>query len=292
MWGELRRLEDGEMASVREAFFSVDGRELIQLMCDLSMHHRPHASEAVRRRAADLGWIAGPHAPIATPMGFKVGDSCREFVMWESRERKIHEADRLSIMDARTFRDRRVAELGCGFGCNLLSLQGVAKEIVGVELEPVYVQLSPILAEIAKRPAPNIVEASAERTPLATEGYDVVINLAALQYMPIEAVLMETSRILTRGGVAIMILSHLSGFLRKTSERVLKMSWRMRAREAITIAGMVTYPWIGRTFTRPSDPVYPTRARMARWLAEAGLQLDREQSTTFGHESCYVATKR
>src|SRR5688572_17002312 len=103
MWGELRRLDDTEMAAVRDALFSHDGRELIQLMADLSMHRRPNATEAARRRAADLGWIAGRHAPIATPLGFKVGDSCRELVMWESRDRKLHEADRLDIMHERTF---------------------------------------------------------------------------------------------------------------------------------------------------------------------------------------------
>ena len=88
-----------------------------------------------------------------------------------------------------------------------------------------------------------------------------------------------------------MILSHLGGFLRKTGVRILQMPWRTRVRETITIAGMLAYPWIGRAFTRPSDPVYPTQARMRRWLADAGLELDRGRTTIFGHETCYVAVK-
>jgi SAM-dependent methyltransferase len=292
VWGELRRLDDAEISAARESLTSELGRELIQLMADLSMHRRPHAGAEVRQRAAALGWIAGPNAPIATPIGFKIGDSCREFLMWESRDRRIHEADRLEIMQDRTFENRRIAELGCGFGVNLLSLQGVAKELVGVELEPIYVQLSPIFSALAAREQPKIVEASAAETGLSPGSWDVVLNLGALQYMPIEAVLAETSRLLQSGGTAVMILSHLAGFLRKVSTRMLHLSWRMRAREVVNIAGMLTYPWIGRAFTRPSDPVYPTHRRMERWLDDVGLQLDWSRTAIFGHETCYVAIKR
>jgi SAM-dependent methyltransferase len=292
VWGELRRLDDAEIARAGDALVGEGGRDLIQLMADLSMHKRPNTSESVRQRAAELRWIAGPNAPIATPIGFKIGDSCREFLMWESRDRRIHEADRLDIMQEQTFRDRRIVELGCGFGCNLLSLQGVAKEIVGVELEPIYIQLSPFLARIAGAEAPRIVESGADKTGLESRSYDVVLNLGALQYMPIESVLAETSRLLAPGGTAIMILSHLTGFLRNLSTRVLHLSWRMRAREAVTVAGMLAYPWIGRAFTRPSDPVYPTQKRMARWLDDVGLQLDWNRTVIFGHETCYVAIKR
>jgi SAM-dependent methyltransferase len=287
----MRRLDDAEISAAKAALTGAHGRALIQLMADLSMHRRPHADESVRQRAAELGWIVGANAPIATPIGFKIGDSCREFVMWEARARKIHEADRLEIMQEGTFRDRRIAELGCGFGCNLLSLQGIAEEIVGVELEPLYVQLSPIFAEISQMVRPRIIESSADSTGLPPDAYDVVINLGALQYMPIESVLAETSRILRPGGIAILILSHLTGYLGRAALRFTHLSWRMRARELITAAGMVTYPWIGRAFTRQSDPVYPTQRRMARWLADVGLQIDWSRTTIFGHETCYVAIK-
>ncbi len=292
VWGELRRLSETEMSAAREALTGPDGAALIRLMADLSMHARPNASLAVRTLASELGWMSRPNAPIPTDLGLKVGDSCREFVMWEARGRRIHEADRLEVMHEGTFRGRRVAELGCGFGCNLLSLAGVAAELVGVELEPVYVQLSPVLAGIAGFPPPRIVESGADATGLEAARYDVVLNLGALQYMPIEAVLAETSRILVAGGTAVMILSHLGGFLRVTASRLPRMPGRARARELVTVAGMLAYPWLGRAFTRPSDPVYPTHARMRRWLDAVGMTLDPGRTTVFGHETCYVAIKR
>lgn len=251
------------------------------------MHRAVSPDAEIERLARDLGWWDRS----ATPVGLKVGDSCRELVMWEARGRRIHEADRLAVMQESTFRGRRVAELGSGFGCNLLALDGVAVELVGVEIEPIYVQLSPILAAISGCRAPRIVEAGADRSGLEGRAYDVVLCLGALQYMPIEAVLCEIGRILAPGGIAILILSHLGGFLAKHRTRLRSAPLRTLPRELVTVAGMLVYPWVGRAFTRPSDPVYPTQRRMRAWLSGAGLELDLRRTVIFGHETCYVAIK-
>lgn len=292
MWGELKRLDDRELAAVERALTGELGRPLIDLMAAISMASTPRAPDEAWEAATRLGWIADRQGRTATPVGLKIGDSCREFLMWEERARRIHEADRLEVMNEATFQGRRVAELGCGFGCNLLSLEGIADEIVGVEIEPIYIQVSPILSRVAGLPAPKILQGSADRTGLQNDTYDVVLNLGALQYMPIEAVLAETARILKPGGLAVMILSHLAGFLAIAIPRLPKQTWRTNVREAVTIAGMITYPWIGRAFTRPSDPVHPTRRRMKRWLADVGLRLDEARTTVFDHETCYVAVKQ
>lgn len=292
MWGELKRLDDREVEAVERALTGELGRPLVDLMAAISMARTPDAPEEAWEVATRLGWIQNRSRCVATPVGLKVGDSCREFTMWEERARRIHEADRLEVMKEATFRGRRVAELGCGFGCNLLSLDGIADEIVGVEIEPVYVQMSPILSKVAGLPPPKILQAGADRTGLPSDTYDVVLNLGALQYMPIEDVLAETARVLRRGGVAIMILSHLAGYLRLAVPRLFQLPVRTTVRDLVTITGMLTYPWLGRAFTRPSDPVHPTQRRMKRWLDDVGLRPDESRTTIFRHETCYVAVKQ
>ena len=54
---------------------------------------------------------------------------------------------------------------------------------------------------------------------------------------------------------------------------------------------MVLYPWVGRAFTRPYDPVYPTQRRMERWVNEAGMHIDWSRTVVQGHETNFVVVK-
>jgi hypothetical protein len=118
--------------------------------------------------------------------------------------------------------------------------------------------------------------------------------LGALQYMPFQRALAEVARLLVPGGVAIFVNSTLLGYLRN-SLRALPGMARSRpkaiAREGLTVANMMLYPWLGRRITRDGDPVYLPRRQMQTLLEGAGLQVDHRTHRFEGNETCWVAVR-
>lgn len=291
MGADLLRLDPAQLAAARAALTGEHGRELMGWMSALSMRQQAAASEPVRDLAFEMGWILHPTIPRTTRLGDHVGDACRELVLWEERGRRLPASDHLPLMRPPAFEGLRVLELGCGIGCNLVSLRPVAREVVGVELQPACVQLATVMWEIAREPAPEMLESGADHTSLEGDRFDVVLILGALQYMPIRGVLAEAARLLAPGGRSIIILSHLTQYLRRASERFPKLSWKHRARELATVAGTLAYSCLERGLPRDGYPVYPTQERMKRLLREAGMPLDPKATQAFGTETCFVGVK-
>jgi SAM-dependent methyltransferase len=287
----VKQLEqEHDYEAVRSALHGPRGKELMKFMSDssqglLATDCEPNAREL----ASCLGWI--DDAGQFTTVGRKVADSFREYLLWEERGRVVHQWTELPALQPELFDGKRVLEIGCGFGCNLLSLQQHADEVLGVEIEPVYVALSPILAELAGLPAPTIHVGSATEIPVPSNSVDRIVCFGALQYMPIVEALHESARLLRPGGLAVFVHSHLSGYVSYTLRTLgpLLRTPKAALREAVTFAGMLAYPFVGRRVTREGDPVYPTQARMRRWIEAAGMRLDPHRTRTLDHETCYVA---
>jgi SAM-dependent methyltransferase len=174
----------------------------------------------------------------------------------------------------------------------LLSLQSFA-EVVGIDVEPFYLQFTGVLARLEGVPVPTRVCGQAERLPFEDESFDVALFHGSLPYMRIEQALREAGRVLRPGGRALLI----HGDLRQAiASRAGRLGWRLLApvvilREMRAIAGMVAYPWLDRLFLEPFAPVYPTRSRMRRWLTQAGLRVSARETCRIAHEVCYVAEK-
>lgn len=260
-------------------------------MAALTMQAIAPAPPELRRRALELGWVLDVPTSRPTVRGFQVGDACREYLLWEERGRRFPGAERAEALAEGSFEGQRVVELGCGIGCNLVSLNGAAREALGIEREFVRAQLAELMWELADLQVPRILVASAERTPLGQECCDTVVVLGALQYMPIRAVLAECERILAPGGRLVVVLPHFAGFLQRARGQFSSLSWRHRARDLFTVAGTLAYPWLGRGLPRPTDPVYPARQRLRRWMRAAGFEADERLTRALGHETCYVAHK-
>lgn len=285
------RLSSEQLSAAEAALASDDATQLIDLMRRVALlEPLDPIDDSVKQSARDLGWLASSLRP--TSIGEKVADSMREYSLWIERGRCIHQWGEMPLLQEDRFRQKRVLELGSGFGCNLIPLAQYASEVVGVDVEPVYLQLSGPLAQLAGVEPPRIIEASATQVPLPDGNFDVVLCFGALQYMPIEEVLLETSRLLKPGGDALFGTCDLGGYLGHRGQNLRDvLAPRLLARELVTVAGMVLYPWIGRAFTRPFDPVYSTHRWMERWMGAAGLRLDWSQTRRFGYETAYVATK-
>jgi SAM-dependent methyltransferase len=98
--------------------------------------------------------------------------------------------------------DARVAEIGCGPGPvarALASLPGVGT-VLGIDPSPIFVERGRELA----RDIPNLsfIEGDGRELPLEDESLDVVVFHTTLCHIPgPELVLVETSRVLSEGGV-------------------------------------------------------------------------------------------
>ena len=246
------------------------------------------------RHARELELVeSSPDEPLRlTPLGAKVSDSLSEYAYWKQRGKRHHWAEKVAPLRVENLRGRRILEVGCGAGVNLLSLQRCA-EVVGVDVEPLYLQFTEVLARLEGVPAPTRVCARAELLPFEDESFDIVLFHGSLPYMRIEQALREAGRVLRSGGRALLI----HGDLRQAiASRASQRRWRLLTpavflREVRAVGGMIVYPWLGRLFLEPFAPVYPTRRRMRRWLTRAGLRVNTLETSQVAHEVCYVADK-
>ena len=262
---------------------------LMQMMRELSEGRPPtRAPEDLVAEARRLGWLT--EDTRLTPIGQRVGDSMREFLYGEERGRKLPRRDAVPELRAENLRGLRVLEVGSGFGCNLLRLQQFAALSVGVDIDPTYLAFGPLFARYAGLPAPSTVCASGEYLPFQDASFDRVLVIGALQYMNIERALAEIARVLVPTSIAVLLLGHLSGYLRHSFVPNARRDVRAAARETRDLVGMLTYPWLGRRLSKPGAPVYPSRRRMRRYLDAAGLTL--EQTRDLGDETAYIARRR
>ena len=275
----LRSARDGELTDL-----------LFRLRRRLSV---PGAPGETVRQARELGLVEPETTPPSrlTPIGGMLSDSLTEYALWKQRGRRHHGSEAPALR-LESLRGRRLLEVGCGACVNLLSLQRCT-EVVGVDVEVVYLQFAEVLARIEGLPAPRRVCASAERLPFADETFDVALFPGSLQYMRIEQALREAVRVVRPGGLVLAVQSDLPQVL---AIRARQRSWKLLSpgvflREARDVAGMAMYPWAGRVLLAPCAPVHTTRRRMTRWLVEAGLRVDDRASCTVAHEVCYVAEK-
>ncbi|MCA9611122.1 MAG: class I SAM-dependent methyltransferase [Myxococcales bacterium] len=277
---ELNRLLRTELPRILE---SDRARDLMQMMRERSEGRPSSASPELEAEAERLGWISGEGL---TPLGQRVGDSMREFLYWEERGRRLPRRDLVPELRGERFVGKRVLEVGCGFGCNLLRLQEFTEDVVGVDVDDVYLAFGPLFARFAGLPVPETVCARGEDLPFPDASFDAVLVIGALQYMEIQSALREMARVLRPGGEAVLVLGHLSGYLRHAFVPNARRSLRSCAREIRDVVGMATYPWLGRRLSVPGSPIYPTRHRMKRYVEHAGMRVARMHD--LGDETAFV----
>lgn len=291
-------LGEAEVVALGDALASSDGPDLIQFMA-LRRQDQPsppslhHAAPLAYR----LGWLVSdtPAAPL-TAVGALVGDSLREFVFWRQRGRTITCQGQLAALDPARMQGRRVLEIGCGFGCNLLTLTKHVDDLVGVDPIPVYLQVAPALFAIEGQPAPKLMLARGEDLPLPAASRDVVFMLGALQYMDIPKVIAECARVLAPGGDLIAINGYYTGYVRGVAREAARSSIRSTLVGARTAFADTPYFQVtGRRFRGGSGPstaipVYPTRSYFEKLLRRCGFEV-RAETRTLGDELAMVARR-
>jgi SAM-dependent methyltransferase len=282
------------------SFRGQTARALLTMMKQLSLRENGVFDPKAVQCALDAELVRineGGH-PVLTPLGWLVSDSIREYVFWLERDRlpPLYEI-RPAFADA-LFRGKRVLEIGSGVGCNLFSLQSIASSVVGIEIEPVYVQMGPVLAKLAGVEPPLVHLGPAEHLPLGDASQDAVIALGSFQFMDFQQVLGEVSRVLDLGGLFVAMLSPLSLFVRYEIQQARNGSDVKRFLRTFLVAANTYHErWLGRRagWFAERNPmnraVYPTRRRMRRLLVEAGLIPDDASTEDYKHQRIYVAGK-
>jgi SAM-dependent methyltransferase len=247
---------------------------------------------------AELVSIDEQSRPKLTPLGWLVSDSIREYVFWLERNRRLPLSDVRPSLPETVFRGKRVLEIGCGAGCNLFSIQTIASSVVGIEIEPVYAQMTSVLAELAGIKVPPMHVGAAEHLPLNDASQDVIIALGSMQFMDFKEVLAEITRVLDAGGLFIASFSPMNLFLEYEIREAGKAKDAKRfLRTFLVLANTLHEHLLGR---RPrwfqdgnalNRAVYPTRSRMRRLLLGAGLVPDDALSQDHMHQRIYVARK-
>jgi 2-polyprenyl-3-methyl-5-hydroxy-6-metoxy-1,4-benzoquinol methylase len=204
-----------------------------------------------------------------TPFGSKCADSAREYVFWINRNRRLHGEDEWLVSRLENFRGKAILEIGAGWGCNLVRLGTVAERALGVEIEPVYVEFSKIIAKREGIPVPEIIVAQGEDIPLAPNQFDWIIIYSALEYMDIRRVFAECKRLLKPRG---MVLTAQPVFSRICDPYLRDWRFKTLIRIGFTALNTIWYQCSGSRFRGKSGrPIHPTQKFLIRSAQAAGL---------------------
>lgn len=294
-------LDSMQLKQVREALLHEQHSEaLIDLIFHLNLSlPLTEAARFALDTAQQLGWVTKDPSPRLTSTGWLVADPLREYRLWLDRDRRIHGELEHDLLVPERYADKKVLEVGSGFGCNLLSLaRRVPGNFVGVEPMAIYRQFTPILAEREGMNAPEVHAGSGEQLPVADESFDIVLCYSAHQYMDIRKAIKEKARVLRPGGQLQIVGNTLNVYGPASLRSLLKRpSPSATLSVTRTIVNTVGYQWLGRRVWpslsqfATASPIYPTKNAMCHWMSQAGLTVRPDLIKRVGEETCFVADK-
>jgi len=115
------------------------------------------------------------------------------------------------LIDGLDVSGKKILEIGCGMGMDLLQFAKKGAKVVGVDLVPRHIKLANRLFEIEKINSEDyeIFQADAEDLPLTDRTFDLVYSFGVLHHTPnIERAIDEIWRILKLDGRIIIGLYH------------------------------------------------------------------------------------
>ena len=282
----MRRLTDSEFVGIQDVLTGSVGEQIRLNMFDLALGRPPRDGTAILSELDRIGWVSNGRF---TELGKLLKDPLREYGFWIERAKALPSEDCVTVLNRQRFSDKRLLELGCGGGCNLLSLAGIPRRLVGLEPMPLYLQMCAILSEMAGVAVPELIEASAENIPLSDNSFDVVICYSSHQYMDINKAVHEMSRVLAPGGEMIIVGNSLGPFVGESIMNFFKDFNLGRAKfNVIAVANTLFYQVSGRRIICDSSattttPIYPSRRYMLNRLKHEGLSWN-------NNETCVVAS--
>ena len=258
----------------RAALLGQESDRLIACLAAFNLG-QPVTDDDALAQAAHLNWIL-PDSHNLTRLGWLVSDSCREYLFWLERGRRLPFLGFTDALTELAFQGKAVLEIGAGMGANLMSLSPLAKSVEGLEPVAVYRQMGAILRE---REGLNTVRQGpgrAEALPHADGSFDAVLCVSAHQYMELSPAFSEAARVLRPGGELILIGGVLGKYMREVTRDLLSHPYKLRP-GLVTLVNTLGYMTVGRRVfpardgTTTSRPIYPPAPSICRLLLEAGL---------------------
>jgi SAM-dependent methyltransferase len=270
-------MSDAQLACAREALLGPSGDELVEWMVARALHRaEPSIPPATLQAVRDAGWIDANRK--TTTIGMLAGDSLREYRFWIERGHTTHGARHHPLTANTAYAGKDVLEVGCGFGANLLSLQGFARSLRGVDPFPTYRQMAPILAAREGREVLEIVGGLGESLPFAAASFDILLCYSSHQYMDVKRAFVDMARVLRPGGQLQLVSGELDQFMSAMREqRAAGGGLRTMRHTAEVWLNTRAYQSFGRrvigagVLGTTAVPIYPEVAYVERWLSDAGL---------------------
>jgi SAM-dependent methyltransferase len=147
--------------------------------------------------------------PCGARYGAKYEFATREFFDEVERHRYQEYAPWMpSVMGFNEFKGKRLLEVGCGMGTDLLQFARGGADCTGVDLTPRSVEISSLHLGLYDMRA-DFALCDGERLPFADESFDVVYSNGVLHHTPDTAqAVREVHRVLRPGGLARVMLYH------------------------------------------------------------------------------------
>jgi ubiquinone/menaquinone biosynthesis C-methylase UbiE len=112
------------------------------------------------------------------------------------------------LMEFDNFRGKRLLEIGCGLGTDLLQFARGGAQVTGIDLTPASIELVKKRFALYGLPVRAQV-ADAERLPFSDNSYDAVYSFGVLHHTPnTQKSIDEVYRVLKPGGRIIIMLYH------------------------------------------------------------------------------------
>jgi SAM-dependent methyltransferase len=113
-----------------------------------------------------------------------------------------------AVMGVDQFKGKRLLEVGCGMGTDLLQFARGGAHVTGVDLTPRSIEISKHHMSLYGERG-DFANADCERLPFADESFDVVYSNGVLHHTPdTEGAVREIHRVLRPDGIARVMLYH------------------------------------------------------------------------------------
>ena len=128
------------------------------------------------------------------------------------------------LVDFASFRDRRLLEVGCGIGTDLVRFARGGAKVTGVDLSQTAIDLARKNFALNNLSAEELRVANGEQLPYPDEAFDVVYGHGVIQYTADAAQLIrECQRVLKPGGIGIFMVYNRVSWLNALS-KVMKVA--------------------------------------------------------------------
>jgi SAM-dependent methyltransferase len=270
------------LTEIREAILPPTGDVLLRFLRDAYYGQQgEHSTDAypaeIALKARALGLIGqGEKRHTLTNQGYIVGNVAKEYCNWVDHGRIMPTPKPPQSM----IEGKDVLDLGCSFGRWLWEFQRTAKSVVGLELQPEYVELGSALAECEGIEPPVIYNSGVERLDdfIASDSIDFVFSRLVFNHVNIHITLPKVAKVMRKGGIIWIQVETFRGAFHRIFEGELR--FRSRVLGAFALGNSMGCMLTGRQMALPvrgrmhvsHRVAYPTLRWWKQSLKKLGIE--------------------